>query len=216
MGWLNFTTLGVLLSVYSAGGLYAQSEIYLIRHAQVDLDTPGWISYKTAIAHKQTYNQSPIVDFDADEVLAKIDHADDIDTIFVSPQARARQTATQLFGNRVHYRVEPRLKELDYPVVRIPALVLPTAVWLGLSRATWMMGLNNQQTPTLKEEMQELKIVADELVAFAGRNQRTVVVAHGMVNRQLKKILKRRGWRVTENEGHKNLAVNKLVLQQND
>jgi hypothetical protein len=37
-----------------------------------------------------------------------------------------------------------------------------------------------------------------------------------MVNRQLKKILKQRGWRVAENEGHKNLAVNKLVLQQND
>lgn len=216
MQWINFITLWVLITVHSAGGLYAQSEIYLIRHAQVELDTPGWISYKTAIAHKQTYNQTPIVDFDADEVLAKIDHSNDIDTVFVSPQARARQTATQLFGSRVHYRVEPRLKELDYPVVRIPVLVMPTAVWLGISRVTWMMGLNNRQMPTLKEEMQELKIVADELIDFAGRNQRTVVVAHGMVNRQLKKILNRRGWRVAENEGHKNLAVNKLVLQQND
>ncbi len=205
-------TFWILISGYNAIGLFAQSEIYLIRHAQVDLDTPGWINYKAVIAHKQKYNQSPIMAFDADEVLAKIDHNNAIDTIFVSPQARARQTAAQMFGSRVHYRVEPRLKELDYPVVRIPVLIMPTPVWLGLSRATWMLGVNNREIPTLKEEMEELKIVADELISFAERNQRTVIVAHGMVNRQLKKILKRRGWRVMENEGHKNLAVNKLVL----
>jgi broad specificity phosphatase PhoE len=216
MGRLNFITLGLLVSVYSANGLFAQSEIYLIRHAQVELETPGWISYKTAIAHKQTYNHSPIMAFEATDVLAKIDHYNAIDTVFVSPQSRARETAAKIFGNHVHYRVEPGLKELDYPVVRIPVLIMPTPVWLGLSRATWMMGLNNQQMPTLKEEMHELKIVADELIDYAERNQRTVVVAHGMVNRQLKKILKQRGWRVAENEGHKNLAVNKLVLQQND
>lgn len=209
-------TLWIFMSGYSATGLFAQSEIYLIRHAQVDLDTPGWINYKAAIAHKQTYNQSPIMAFDADEVLAKIDHNNTIDTVFVSPQPRARETATQIFGNQVYYRVEPRLKELEYPVVRIPVIILPTAVWLGISRGTWMLGLNNRQLPTLKEEMQELGIVADELIAFAERNQRTVVVAHGMVNRQLKKILKRKGWRVAENEGHRNLAVNKLVLQQNN
>ena len=206
-------TLWIFISGYSANGLFAQSEIYLIRHAQVELDTPGWINNKTAIAHKQTYNQSPIMAFDADEVLAKIDHIEAIDTVFVSPQPRARETATQIFGNRVYYRIEPQLKELEYPVVRIPVLILPTAVWLGISRGTWMLGLNNRQLPTLKEEMQELEIVADELIAFAERNQRTVAVAHGMVNRQLKKILKRKGWRVMENEGHKNLAVNKLVLQ---
>ena len=212
MQWINFITLWVLMSVYSASGLYAQNEIYLIRHAQVELDTPGWIDYKAAIAHKQKYNQSPIMAFDADEVLAKIDHYDAIDTVFVSPQSRARETATQIFGSRVHYRVELQLKELEYPVVHIPVLILPKAVWLGISRGTWMLGLNNQQLPTLKVEMQELEIVADELISFAERNQRTVIVAHGMVNRQLKKILKRRGWRVMENEGHKNLAVNKLVL----
>ncbi len=209
-------TFWILISGYSATGLFAQSEIYLIRHAQVELETPGWINYKAAIAHKQTYNHSPIMAFDADEVLAKIDHNDAIDTVFVSPQPRARETATQIFGNQVFYRVEPRLKELDYPVVRIPVLLLPTAVWLGISRVTWMLGLNNRQMPTLKEEIQELELMADELTVFAGRNQRTVVVAHGMVNRQLKKILKRKGWHIIENEGHKNLAVNKLVLHKND
>ncbi len=216
MSWLNFIILWIFMSGCGATGLFAQSEIFLIRHAQVDLDTPGWINHKAAIAHKQMYNHSPIMAFDADEVLAKIDHSNTIDTVFVSPQSRTRETAEQIFGKRVYYIVEPRLKELEYPVVRIPVIILPTAVWLGISRVTWMIGLNNRQLPTLKEEMQELEIVAGELTAFAERNQRTVVVAHGMINRQLKKILKRKGWRVTENEGHKNLAVNKLVLQQND
>ena len=180
-------TFWILISGYSATGLFAQSEIYLIRHAQVDLVTAGWINYKAAIAHKQTYNQSPIMAFDADEVLGKIDHPNAIDTVFVSPQPRARETAEQIFGSSVFYRIEPRLKELEYPVVRIPVLILPTAVWLGISRVTWMIGLNNRQLPTLKEEMQELEIVAGELTAFAERNQRTVVVAHGMVNYSLDK-----------------------------
>ena len=211
-----FIILCVLMSGSIGSGLFAQSEIYLIRHAQVDLDVPGWISYKAVIAHKQQYNQSPIVAFDADEVLAKIDHADAIDTVFVSPQLRARQTAKQIFGSRVYYRVEPRLKELEYPVLRIPVLRLPTAVWQGLSSTTWMIGINKGHVPTLKEDVKELNIVADELISFASRNQRTVVVAHGVVNWQLKKILKQKGWCVIKNEGHKNLAVNKLVFQQND
>lgn len=216
MDWLKFIIPGIMLWVFNTPGLYAQNEIYLIRHAKVNLSTPCWINYKMVIAHRQAYDQSPIVDIDAAEVLAKIDHFNEIDTVFVSPQMRARQTAIQIFGNRVHYHIDSGLKELDYPIVCIPLVIMPTPVWLGLSRATWMMGVNTQGIPTLKEEMEKLKIVADELIIYARRNQRTVVIAHGMVNRQLRKILKRSGWKVMHSEGHTNLAVNKLVFQQNN
>ncbi|MDD3742086.1 MAG: hypothetical protein PHX54_00510, partial [Lentimicrobiaceae bacterium] len=97
MDWLKFIIPGIMLWVFNTPGLNAQNEIYLIRHAKVNLRTPGWINYKTVIVHRQAYDQSPIVDFDAAEVLAKIDLYNEIDTVFVSPQMRARQTAIQIF-----------------------------------------------------------------------------------------------------------------------
>lgn len=214
MRWSLVITILILTLGFYGTMVRAQDEIYLIRHAQVDIDKPGWTSSRMTNDYKKEYNQALIVPFDAEAVLEKIDSLETIDTVFVSPQSRAMQTALQLFGTKVHYRVEPSLKELDYPVVRWPVLRLPTSTWLGISRTTWMLGINNQQKPTFKNEMQRLEIFAGELTTFAARHQRIVVVAHGMVNRQLKKILKRKGWKLTENDGHKNLAVNKLVNQR--
>ncbi len=211
MRWSWFIVLLSLLPGLQGTVLLAQDEIYLIRHAQVNIDKPGWTSSRNTNEYKKEYNRALIVPFDAEAVLAKIDSLETIDTVFVSPRSRAMQTALQLFGTRVHYRVEPSLKELDYPVVRWPVLRMPTGIWLGISRATWMLGINNRQKPHFKAEMERLDTFADELTAYAARHQRTVVVAHGMVNRQLKKILKRKGWKLIENDGHKNLAVNKLV-----
>ena len=211
MRWSLFFTILSLTLGFQGAMLRAQDEIYLIRHAQVNIDKPGCTSSHKTNHYKKEYNLALIIPFDAEAVLVKIDSLDTIDTVFLSPQSRAMQTALQLFGEQVHYRVEPSLKELDYPVVSWPVLRLPTSIWLGISRTTWMLGINNQQKPTFRNEMQRLEVFADELTAFAASHQRTVVVAHGMVNRQLKKILKQKGWRLVENDGHKNLAVNKLV-----
>ncbi len=213
MRWSLFITILSLTPGFQGAMLLAQDEIYLIRHAEVNIDKPGWTSSRMTNDYKKEYNRALIIPFDAETVLEKIDSLETIDTVFVSPRSRAMQTALQLFGTRVHYRVEPSLKELDYPVVRWPVLRLPSGIWLGISRATWMLGINNRQKATFKNEMQRLEIFADELIAFSARHQRIVVVAHGMVNRQLKKILKRKGWRLVENDGHKNLAVNKLYSE---
>jgi broad specificity phosphatase PhoE len=73
-----------------------------------------------------------------------------------------------------------------------------------------MAGLNRGQITGYKERLDELNTFSDELVKFAYRNGQAVVVAHGMVNRELVKILKDRGWDYCENgkDGYGNLSVN--------
>ncbi|MCA1758208.1 MAG: histidine phosphatase family protein, partial [Bacteroidales bacterium] len=63
-----------------------------------------------------------------------------------------------------------------------------------------------------KDRLEELNVFADELIKFAHQNEFAVVVAHGMVNRELIKLLKRRGWEYCENgqDRYGNLSVNCL------
>jgi len=52
--------------------------------------------------------------------------------------------------------------------------------------------------------------LSEKLEHFAAQNGSAVVVAHGMVNRELIKIMKKRGWEFCENgkDGYGNLSVN--------
>jgi hypothetical protein len=63
-----------------------------------------------------------------------------------------------------------------------------------------------------KERLDKLNAFSDELIKFAHRNEMAVVIAHGMLNRELVKILKVRGWEFCKNGQDKygNLSVNCL------
>ena len=82
-------------------------------------------------------------------------------------------------------------------------------MWLFISRITWMAGINRGEKTSYKDRLEKLNIFTDVLVKYAHRNGLAVVVAHGMLNRELVKNFKARGWEFCENgkEGHGNLSV---------
>ena len=201
----------VLLSIFLPGRTaFANPKIYLIRHAKVDLNKPGWGTSKNSAEYKVTYNYVGIKPFNPDEVLQKIKNQENLDTVFCSPQPRAQETAMMLFGENRVLKTDSVLTELDYPVMRVPVIQLPVKGWLIISRITWMAGINQGEEPGYRDRLNELNNFSEELIKFAYRNGQAVVVAHGMVNRELVKILKNRGWEYCENgkDGYGNLSVN--------
>lgn len=202
----------LLLIVFTGRTAFANPKIYLIRHAAVDLKKPGWGTSKNSAEYKKAYNYAGIEAFSPEEVLQKNENHDNLDTVFCSPQPRALETALVLFGENVVLKTDSVLTELDYPVVRVPVIQLPVKGWLFVSRVTWMAGINRGEKIGYKDRLEELNAFAEDLTKFAHRNGMALVVAHGMLNRELVKILKVRGWEFCENgkDGYGNLSVNCL------
>lgn len=209
---VTFQFIVFLLIFLPGGTAFANPKIYLIRHAKVDLNKPGWGTSKNSAEYKEAYNYAGIKPFIPDEVLQKIKNQENLDTVFCSPQPRAQETALMLFGEKIVLKTNSVLTELDYPVVQVPIIQLPVKGWLFVSRVTWMAGINRGEKIGYKERVEELNAFAEDLIEFAHRNDLSVVVAHGMLNRELMKILKARGWEFCKNgkDGYGNLSVNCL------
>ena len=191
--------------------LTACPKIYIIRHAEVQFERPGWGSSLDAYVFKAEYNASPILNFDPGSTLSKIENYELVDTVFCSPQPRALQTAHLLFDETVDLRINSNLMELQYQVLEWPLVQMPVRAWLAASMMFWMAGANDDRVPSYRERKSTLNIFSEELITYAEQNGSGIVVAHAVVNRELIRILKKRGWKLEHREGYENLSVNCLV-----
>ena len=196
--------------IFTSLAVFGGPVIYIIRHAEVEAESPGWSSSKKANIFREEYNKADIRDFDPEKILKKIDNPQKIDTVFCSPQQRAIQTALTLFNNNIVLNINNNLMELQYPVIKWGVIRMPARAWLTTSLILWMAGNNNDSLPTYHERKQNLDAFSEELIAFAERNGKCIIVAHGVVNRELIRILKKKGWKYGQKEGYGNLAVNCL------
>lgn len=207
----KFSYVSIFFIFFLSVNVFADSKIYLIRHATVQIENYGWSSSKKAAQYKLKYNNNPVEIFDPAVVLKKIDTPASIDTVFCSPQLRAVQTADLLFNNQVILNFDDNLMEFQYPVIKVPLIRMPVKAWLTTSLILWMAGNDRDSIPTYKKRKQSLEDYSDEITGYAERHGECIIVAHGIVIRELIKILKKNGWRFESREGYKNLAVNCLV-----
>lgn len=201
----------MLILFFQSGDAFAGSKIYLIRHAPVQIESPGWCNADRALNFKEEYNTARIDTFDPEIVLNRISYPETSDTVFCSPQLRAILTANQLFDKDVILKIDENLRELDFPVILLPLVKLPINVWLVLSRISWTVFNRHIEKPTYRQRKASLKEFSKELITHAERNGKSIVIAHGMVNFELIRILKKQGWKFEQKEGLGNLAVNCLV-----
>ncbi len=200
----------IMMSILTTN-INATSRIYLIRHAPVQIDKPDWGTTQTAHNYREQYNINSVHNYDAQAVLNKIDHPETVDMIFCSPQLRAFQTAVLLFNNQVSLKINKNLMELDYSVISVPYLKLPVNAWLAISWFSWVAGNNPDKKQTYKERKENLEIYSEEIITYAETHGKSIVVAHGMINRELIKILQKKGWKFEKKDGNGNLSVNCLV-----
>lgn len=188
----------------------ASSKIYFIRHARVDLKNPGWGDSNYATLYKEQYNQAHIKEFNPIIVRNEIEYFETVDSVFCSPQLRAIETASIIFGKNVVLKTDSMLSELNYPVIKIPVLQLPVKAWLFASRIMWMTGITGKGKENYQLRKAELYDYGQLLSDYAYNHKVTVVVAHGMVNREMIKILRAQGWKLKNNLDFTTLSVNCL------
>jgi len=199
------------LAFFVSVNVIATSYIYIIRHAAVNIERPKWANTQTIHNYKLQYNTNTVQEFDIKTVLAKIDSPETIDTVFCSPQSRALQTAIMLFGTQAKLRINENLMELDYHVIQVPFIKLPTKMWQTASFIFWLAGINKSTLPSYKYRKQNIDIYSNQIIAYAQRHGKAVVVAHGIHNQLLIKMLKKKGWEFKLNDGHANVSVNCMV-----
>lgn len=211
-----YKNIGLLVLTLILGGYTnaAPQRIYLLRHAEVAIEKPGWGKAGKAREYKKQYNLAPVKKDIPVEIQSVADSLAAISKIYCSKLLRSQQTARLLFGHRGNCVTDPRLNEIEYPVINNNLLSLPVKFWLSLSRGLWMLNLNNTGANSFKAEKDRIRILAFELAAIAEKEENVFIVGHGFFNRLMLKALKKNGWKVERFEGYKNLALNCLVKNE--
>ncbi|WP_147377318.1 histidine phosphatase family protein [Mangrovibacterium diazotrophicum] len=188
---------------------WAQSrklDIYLVRHAKVNIDRPTVMGSKKAAELVKAYNSAPIYDFDPAPVrgLIEAEHP----KVVTSALPRAIDTACRLFPDDsiTGYSV---FNEYQLGIVRIPLIPMPYPVWTGFSRLMWLVHLNSEaeSRPETKARLQAATNLLEEL---ARQNSTVVLVGHGYLISEMRRELAKRGWQIIRNGGNNNLAVSHL------
>ena len=143
--------------------------------------------------------------FNADTVLNKLPKRT-TDTIYTSRLFRSMGTAGELFEDSVIYLSSSLFNEFELSIIRLP-LLLPFKAWTSVSRTTWLLGRKGKNTESYHDAKQRVKKCVLFLEEKAGENKQVILVSHGFLNRSIKNQLVKKGWKVTYDQGLKNLGA---------
>jgi broad specificity phosphatase PhoE len=123
--------------------------------------------------------------------------------VFASTRLRSIETATMVCDDRPFER-EALLIEAPLPPPPLPGwFKLPPTVWGFVSRFAWWWFNYHGGQESRREAEVRAEAVADRLVALAAGGEDVLVLAHGFFNAMVARVLRRRGWRLTDDGGYK-------------
>jgi len=182
-------------------------EIILIRHGEPMLDKKSARSRRKMKQYIYDYDTAKVYPFDKSPVqFAK----GEIDTIYSSPIVRARDTAEKLFGGQFMIVEDSVFREFERGVFPLPFIHLRPKTWGVLSRIPWLIGFHPRSVEGFRSARKRAKNDVKFLELKAQQNGRTVLVAHGFLNRYLKKYLMKNGWKLSHDGGKDYLSVQVL------
>lgn len=180
-------------------------QIYLIRHAKPDVKRKILYSAEEAQTYLDNYNSFPIIPFSKESVKVNLYKKH---IIYCSFLPRSQETALAIFGDHFPIVADSVFNEYPNKIISAKSIVkLPLDLWLGFSRASWLLGWNHKRIESKKEAKKRSKYAANNLVKVAHLEETAILVAHGMLNIAIKKELKNQGWTVLEQKGHINLGA---------
>ena len=179
-------------------------QIILIRHGKPKLNKKGWFSSRDAQEYSRKYdlvtvekiNKSPIC-FDAKK----------LDTLYSSNLVRAKNTANQIKKEAICLKSDPMFREFERDIFSLPILKMPLNFWLVTSRLFWYSGIHSNVTESRNKAIKRVKKSAYYLELRAEENETVILVAHGMFNGKLSKVLKKNGWEKVFDNGKGYLSV---------
>ncbi|MBK3519507.1 phosphoglycerate mutase family protein [Carboxylicivirga marina] len=188
--------------------------IYLIRHAKPDVKKKKICTSAMAQAYVDAYSKVPIIPFDTSLVQFSLD---DEQVIYCSNLRRAEETANAIFGKVYTIKSDAQFREFETRIIALSnAYTLPLIVWQTLSRAAWVLGLNQKGIESYKQAKIRSQQAALRLALLAQEEQTVVLVAHGMLNRSIAKKLKQQGWCILQKQGHINIGATVLVKEKDE
>jgi broad specificity phosphatase PhoE len=183
-------------------------QIILIRHGEPMLDKKSARSRKAMKQYIYAYDTARVHAFEKSPVYFK---SGEIDTIYASPIVRASDTAKKLFGNQFVIMEDSVFREFERTVFPLPMIHLRPKTWGVLSRIPWIIGLQSRNVEGFSHAKRRARRDVLFLEQKAQENGRAVLVAHGFLNRYLKKYLIKNGWQLSHDGGKDYLSVQVLT-----
>ena len=179
-------------------------QIIIIRHGEPAMNKKGWKNRQEAIRYTEMYDSVGIYDIEQKPICLRVQ---DIDTIFTSQLPRAIDTYEKTFENSIPKRSMNLFNEFERKVIKFPNIKLPRQFWTVTTRIVWMMGFNHKGIESFSNAKKRASDAANYLDNNAKIHGKTVLFAHGFLNRYIKRYLKKSGYKVIDMEGNKYLGA---------
>lgn len=184
-------------------------QIALIRHGEPDLVKTGKFSRREAKKFLINYASAGIVV--PGKRFFSVGEGEEV-TVFASPLKRALATAQYIFGKSKEMTISPDFREFEATLGHYsPKLRLSIKVWTTIARVKWILGIDRQGIESFSQARERAQKVAELLAQTSERQSKVALVAHGFLNRYVKKELEKMGWHEVRNGGAGYLATSILV-----
>ncbi|WP_374653728.1 histidine phosphatase family protein [Phenylobacterium sp.] len=135
--------------------------------------------------------------------LALVEQTARAGVIISSVRNRSIESALALAAGREFAR-NALFVEAPLPPPHWPSFVrMSPKVWGFIARFWWWFFNHHEGQETRREAEARAEQAADMIVEYAGQGHDVVVLAHGFFNFMVGRALRRRGWRLTANQGWK-------------
>lgn len=132
-----------------------------------------------------------------------LQQAAEADVIISSVRRRSIESTKALVGDREVARY-PMFVEAPLPAPKFPAVLkMSPKVWGFTARFWWWFFNHHAGQETRLEAETRADQAADMIIELAEQGQNVVVMAHGFFNFMIGRSLRKRGWRLTANQGWK-------------
>ncbi|WP_224997507.1 histidine phosphatase family protein [Cesiribacter sp. SM1] len=184
-------------------------QIALIRHGEPDLTKTGQFTYEEAKSFIRNYDSVGIII--PDRPFFKLNEAEEV-ALFTSTIPRAQATAKYLFGAEREIVITEDFREFERIIgKRRVKMRLPLKYWTTTARIKWMLGLDREGIESFSEAKERARKGAMLLDESSEEIPKVVLVAHGFLNRYIRKNLEELGWRVVRDGGDNYFATTILA-----
>ncbi|WP_404684634.1 hypothetical protein [Raoultella terrigena] len=166
-------------------------DITLMRHGKPEIATRRggrWLSAHEMHAWIADYNAATVAEMPCPRTTSACEAGD---YIVSSPLPRALTSLTTLGANP--HAILHELSEAPLPVINVPLIKFPCAIWLILFRLLWLTDLARGSEAKAEVRMRAARM-ARELIDAAARYGHVVSMGHGILNKFISLELTRLGW----------------------
>ncbi len=179
-------------------------QIIIIRHGEPALDKGGWKNREEAILYTKMYDAVGVYDFDKKPICLR---ASDLSVVYTSRLPRAINTAEKTLNGSIPMMQLELFNEFERKIIKFPNIRLPRKFWSVTTRLVWIMGGNHKGIETFTEAKSRAGIAASFLDKRAKRNGKTLLFAHGFLNKYIKKYLRQSGYESLSFHGQQYLGA---------